>query len=650
MLQVRNLHYSIGDRELLVAVDWNLQPERRFALVGPNGSGKTTLLRILKDEIEPHAGTIAKPRNYTIGYLPQEEIVIGEGTVLENALAGIPEIQGLEHKIHELHIALEADPENEILLKKLGPLEQRYQDLGGYTIEGAAKKILSGLGFEKNQFHADFTELSGGWCMRVYMARLLLQNPDLLLLDEPTNHLDIPSMEWLEQYLLSYKGSIVIVSHDRFFIDRLAHEIYELDRGELTRYRGNYHFYEEQKRENMRLLQKRRDEQIAERERISRFINKYRSDKRRASQVQSRIKMLEKMETIEVPTAPRRLDFQLHVETPGYKDVLHAENMRFRYQKDWVLKDIDLHITRGDKIALVGVNGAGKTTLVRLIAEELKPQQGILRLGKRVQVGFYAQHQIQALHPENTVFDEVASTAATGFITKIRQALGIFQFSDSDIDKKIKVLSGGEKARVSLAKILLSPVNFLIMDEPTTHLDIAAREALEEALGDYDGTLLLISHDRYFLDKLVSRVIELKDGGLDEFTGNYSYYLWKREQMPEPTEYRSQKAQTQKCDSPSHKTKEQKRKEAEARQEVSRERNRLQKGIIRIEKDIEESESRFKEMEAKLADPETYKDGTDLARLNKDYAQLKMRIEDLYESWESHRLRLDELLKQLKRS
>jgi ATP-binding cassette subfamily F protein 3 len=599
MLQVRNLHYSIGDRDLLDAVDWNLQPEKRFALVGPNGSGKTTLLRILTGEIEPHAGTITKPRIYTIGYLPQEEIVEGQGTVLENALAGIPEIQKLEHKIHAIHADLEADPENTILLKKLGPLEQRYQDLGGYTIEGAAKKILSGLGFGENQFHADFSEMSGGLCMRVYIAQLLLQNPDALLLDEPTNHLDIPSMEWLEQYLLNYHGSVVIVSHDRYFIDRLAHEIYELDRGELTRYRGNYHFFEEQKKEKLRLLQKRREEQTVERERITRFINKYRSDKRRASQVQSRIKMLEKMETIELPPASRRLDFSLQVETPGYKDVLSIEKMSFRYQQDWVLQNIDLHISRGDKIALVGINGAGKTTLTRLISGEFKPQQGILQRGKKVKVGYYAQHQVQALHPDNSVIDEVATTAATGLITNIRQALGIFQFGDDEIDKKIKVLSGGEKARVSLAKILLSPVNFLIMDEPTTHLDIAAREALEEALAGYDGTLFLISHDRYFLDKLVSRVFELKDGNLEEYSGNYSYYLWKREQILDTTEFLAAEAQLQKVDTPGRKTKEQKRQEAEDRQEVSRERNRLQRAIFRVEKDIEESESRFKEMEAK---------------------------------------------------
>jgi ATP-binding cassette subfamily F protein 3 len=648
MLQVRNLRYSIGERTLLSSVDWNLQPEKRFALVGPNGSGKTTLLRILTGEMESQGGTIIKPRNFSIGYLPQEEIVMGKGTVLENALAGIPEIQRLENKIHGLHTALEADPKNSTLLEKLGRLEQRYQDLGGYTQENTAKKILSGLGFEESQIHGDFLILSGGWCMRVYMARLLLQNPDLLLLDEPTNHLDIPSMEWLEQYLLNYKGSIVIVSHDRFFIDRLAHEIYELDHGEFTRYRGNYHFYEKQKRGKIRLLQKKREEQTVERERITRFINKYRSDKRRASQVQSRIKMLEKMETIELPPVQRRLDFSLHVETPSYKDVLTMENMSFRYNRDWILKNINLQIARGDKIALVGINGAGKTTLTRLITGELNPQQGILQLGKRVKIGFYAQHQIQALHPDNTLFDEVASTASAGHMARIRQVLGLFQFGDDEIDKKIKVLSGGEKARVSLAKLLLSPVNFLIMDEPTTHLDITAREALEEALENYGGSLLLISHDRYFLDKLVSRVIELKYGSLDEYSGNYSYYLWKRSQERDAPTEQTEEVSIREQGTAGRKTKEQKRLEAETRQEVSRERTRLTKTLERIEKDIAYSEAQFKEMESKLADPETYKNGTDIARLNRDYAELKRRIEEMYKTWESHRLKLDNLLQSLK--
>jgi ATP-binding cassette subfamily F protein 3 len=576
--------------------------------------------------------------------------VAGQGTVLENALAGIPEIRDLEQKIHTLLTALETDPENDDLLEKLGPLEQRYQNLGGYTIESKAKKILSGLGFEVKRFHANFDELSGGWCMRVFMARLLLQNPDLLLLDEPTNHLDIPSMEWLEQYLLNYKGSVVIVSHDRFFIDRLSHEIYELDQGKLTRYRGNYRYFEEQKQEKLRLLEKRLAEQAAERERITRFINKYRSDKRRASQVQSRIKMLEKMETITIPPATRRLDFDIHVETPSHKDVISLKNVCFRYQQDWVLENLSLHVSRGEKIALVGINGTGKTTLSRLISGELIPQKGQVRLGKSAHVGFYAQHQTQALHPDNTVFDEVASTAATGLITKIRQTLGIFQFGDNEIKKKIKVLSGGEKARVSLAKILLSPVNLLLMDEPTTHLDISAREALEEALKGYDGTLLLISHDRYFLDKLVGRVIELKGGRLNEYFGNYSYYLWKRDQEPDIAEQRPETDAPLDRGISSRKTKEQKRREAEARQGVSNERNRLQANIATLEKDIEKAESRTREIETKLADPETYRGGTDIAALNKEHAELKQRIASLFESWGSSRLQLESLLERLNRN
>ena len=659
MLQIRGLHYSIGEQILLGGVDWNLQPEKRFALIGPNGSGKTTLLRILTGDIEPKEGRIVKPRDYRIGYLPQEEVAVGRGTVLENALAGLPEIKKLEEEITALHHRMDRGEEDSAaLLKKLGPLEQRFQDLDGYVIESRAKKILFGLGFDEAQLAMDFKQLSGGWGMRVYLARLLLLEPDLLLLDEPTNHLDIPSMEWLEQYLLHFKGSIVIVSHDRFFIDRLCHEIYELDRGQLIRYRGNYHFYEGLKEERIRLVYKRWEEQQTERERVQRFINKYRSDKRRAGQVQSRLRMLEKMETVELPPPPPDMQFSLKVERQSYKDVLTMENVSFRYDADWVLKDINLSVTRGEKMAMVGVNGAGKTTLTRLIARTLQPQKGRVSIGSRVTIGYYAQHQINALNLGNTVFNEVASSAATGLVTHIRAVLGTFQFGDEDIKKKVKVLSGGEKARVALAKILLSPVNFLIMDEPTTHLDITAREALETALLNYDGAVLLISHDRYFLDKLITRTLELKNGSLEEYSGNYSYYLWKRERKADEPAEEEPNGDTPADDGPffpdaafypaatGKKTRDQKRAEAQARQSVSRERNRLEKNIARLEEDIEKTESKKGEIEALLARPETYQEGAgvDVPGIHLEYADLKKRIDVLYKEWEAARIGLERLI------
>ncbi|MGB6339425.1 MAG: ABC-F family ATP-binding cassette domain-containing protein, partial [Candidatus Aminicenantaceae bacterium] len=617
-------------------------PGKRSALIGPNGTGKTTLLRLIIGELQPDKGKINRPREYHIGYLPQEEIEVRGNSVLDTALGGHEKISELERKIEEAHLALDASLNNQDkLLKKLGDLEHHYEALGGYRLESTAKTILSGLGFSEADFLRPQSELSGGWRMRVYLARLLLRNPDLLLLDEPTNHLDLPSLEWLEQYLLQFTGSVVLVSHDRFFIDRLAHDVYELDHGRLERYAGNYHFFEREKEKRIQLQRKKMETLEAERKRQERFIERFRAKNTKATQVQSRIKQLEKLERIELPPSPRRINFQLSVEVKSYKDVLHIEDMSFRYQKPWVLKDVNLIISRKERVALVGANGAGKTTLTRLIVNQLSSQRGSIVLGKRTSVGYYAQHQLDMLEPDANVYDEVFSSAAESHIPRIRDVLGAFQFSGDDVSKKIKVLSGGEKARVSLAKILLSPVNFLIMDEPTNHLDLASVEALEQALTHYEGTLLLISHDRYFLDKIVGRIIELKEGQLYEYLGNYSDYLAKR--MSDPVE--GVRTETKERSLPiGRKTKDQKRLEAEARQAISRERNRLENDIDEIESKIENLEAQKKEIETKLAHPESYRDGEQAVKLQKEYSHLKKDLEDCYDRWEKDKLELDELL------
>ncbi len=654
MLQLKDIYYSIGEAELLKGITWMVNPGKKLILTGPNGSGKTTLLRIINGEIDSQKGSIIKPQNYRIGYLPQEEVVTGEGSVLENVLLGKPKILALEKKIKELHKALEfPGPEYNSLLDKLGSLEEQYQALGGYQVEASAKALLSGLGFSEDEFEKDYSELSGGWCMRAYLARLLLHEPDLLLLDEPTNHLDLPSMEWLEQYLLQFKGTIILVTHDRYFIDRLADEIYELDRGELSRYPGNYKIFLQQKEQKINLLRKKREEQLSERERLIRFINRYRSDKKRAAQVQSRIKMLEKLEIIDVPPQPECPEFSLSVPVQSFKDVLTIDKVSFRYDKDWILRKTSLSLNRGDKVALVGPNGAGKTTLTRLIAGDLSPREGIIRLGERTVLGYYAQHQILALNLNNTVFSEVASTVAQEHIPRIRDVLGIFQFSGDEVFKKIKVLSGGEKARVTLAKILLSLVNFLIMDEPTTHLDMTAREALEEALQKYEGTLILISHDRYFLDQIVNRVVELRNGQLEEYYGNYSYYLEKKEKEKEELKEQSESQEKEKLvekagPNSGRKTKEQKRKEAEARQAISQKRARLRREIGEFENEIKQLEERKRNLEAFLARPETYKEkGKEVAGLQKDYAYAGKRLEELYRRREKAEHQLEELLASL---
>lgn len=645
MLQIQDLSYSIGGRALMTDINWTIKPGKRSALVGPNGAGKTTLLRLIVGELQPDNGRINRPKEFTIGYLPQEEIEVQGGSVLETALAGHEKIAELERKIEETRHAFNASSNNQAkLLDKLGDLENKYEALGGYRLESTAKAILSGLGFSAADFLRSLSELSGGWRMRIYLARLLLLNPDLLLLDEPTNHLDLLSLEWLEQYLLQFPGSVILVSHDRFFIDRLAQDVYELDFGRLERYAGNYHFFEREKEKRLQLQRKKFEALEAERKRQERFIERFRAKNTKASQVQSRIKQLEKMEKVKLPPPRRRINFQLSVDVKSYKDVLSIEHMSFRYQKPWVLENIQLTISRQERVALVGANGAGKTTLTRLIVKQLSPQRGRIILGKRTSVGYYTQHQLDMLDPESNVYDEVFSSVSENHIPRIRDVLGAFQFSGDDVFKKIEVLSGGEKARVSLAKILLSPVNFLIMDEPTNHLDLVSVEALEQALTHYEGTLLLISHDRYFLDKLVNRIIELKGGRLTEYLGNYSDYIAKRKSAPTENERMKSKERPQPI---GKKTKNQKRLEAEARQAVSRERNRLEKAIEEAESAIENSEARQKEIENELALPETYRDAERMVFLRKEYSQLKKDLENFYKEWEELKQNLEDLLENL---
>jgi ATP-binding cassette subfamily F protein 3 len=643
MLQIRNLTYKIAGITIVENISWTIDSGKKLALIGPNGAGKTTLLRILNDDLEAVSGDIIKPKQYVIGYLPQEEVYVGKGSLLAAVLEVHSELIEIESEIHDIRNRIDSSENQTILLQRLGELEHQYDIRGGYRIEAEAKKVLMGLGFSENDFNRPLSELSGGWQMRAYLARLLLQNPDLLLLDEPTNHLDIQSLEWLESYLMSFRGSIIFVSHDRFFIDRLAQEIAELEFQKLIHYPGNYHYYEQQKELNRQQLLQKVEEQRQERERITRFIERFRYKNTKATQVQSRVKMLEKMEVIEIP--PEQKDFRFKIKAPvkSYKDVCRLQDVSFRYDISWVLRDLNLNLYRGEKVALVGVNGAGKTTMTRIMTEELRPDMGKIEIGERVSIGYYAQHQIDSLNLDNKVVDEVSASADPVLRTHIRDILGIFQFSGDEIEKPISVLSGGEKARVSLAKILVSPVNFLIMDEPTNHLDLYSKQALERALKEYDGTLLLISHDRYFLDKLVNRVFELRDGSLRIFEGNYSDYLRKRES----DKAGSVKKLNLSKDSQRASRKEQKRIEAEARQEISALRNELNDRVLHYETLINKLEEEKLHIEKMMADPDFYKDKTETAKSGKRYQELQGEIPEAMAEWESASLKLDEILTDL---
>jgi len=643
MLTLRHISFSFAHRDLLQGIDWTLHPGRRLALVGANGAGKTTLLRIMAAELDPDTGSVIKSRHYRVGYLPQETVVRGEGSLMQSVLAGRQDILDLETQME----ALRRNPprqegEHAQWLKRLDDLGARFSSLGGYEMETRARKILSGLGFERSWENRPLAELSGGWRMRALLARLLLTEPDLLLLDEPTNHLDLPSLEWMERFLLGFAGTMVLVSHDRFFIDRLAQEIVELENGRLNHYPGRFRKYLEMRAQRIERAHEQLRQQELERRRQERYIERFRYKATKAAQVQSRIKQLDKMEALAPPpTAVPQMDFRLTLAQTPYRDVLTIKNLGFAYTPgEWVFRGVDLQLARGDKICLVGRNGVGKTTLTRLISRDLSPQEGTVSLGRRAVTGYYAQHQVDALNLERSVYDEVGDAASLAQAPAVRSILGLFGFHGDDVFKKVKVLSGGEKARVSLARILLTGANFLIMDEPTNHLDAYARDALEKALRVFEGTLMLVSHDRYFLDGIVNRVVEIRNGRMLDYRGNYSEYLEKREE-PAAEETHSPARES------ANGRREQRQRQALARQAVSKERNRITAKISKLEDRIEALETRQSGLEEQLAAPDTYDQGEKVVSLQKEYARVRLELETAVSDWEASHQELDELLRDL---
>ncbi len=654
MILIQNLNCSFGERDLFNNINWSIKPGIRTALIGPNGAGKTTLLKALNGEFNDYDGNILFPNNFRIGFLPQEEIEMEDGPLLKKVLDGFDEliqvedtIEKLQQKLHEKQYKTQAE-ENK-LIQQLGESQKTFESLDGYKIESEAKKILSGLGFQHSDFTKNISEFSGGWRMRLYLATILLKQPDLLLLDEPTNHLDIESIEWLEKYLLNFAGTVVFVSHDRFFIDRISEEIVEIDLGMMTFYSGNYRFYVNKKEEMQNQLEKQWKEQKEERERLEKFINRFRYKASKAKQVQSRVKELEKLPELPPIRKAQHFNFSISVSEKSYHDVLLIEECSFKYDEDWVLENINLNLYREEKIALVGVNGAGKTTMTKLIAGQLLAQKGSIKIGERVKIGYYAQHQVDALTLENSVYEEVMETAALSVVPKVKDILGLFQFRGEDIHKKISVLSGGEKARVSLAKILISPVNFLIMDEPTNHLDKLSKAALEEALIRYNGTLILISHDRYFLDRIVSRVVDIKDHRLNEYLGNYSYYLSKRDANSLTVEKKNldPDPESEKNNPAPIDRKEQKRQEALQRQQISKERNQLKKRINEFENEIISMETREQEIQELMLDNQTYENKELIVALQKELSEIKKKLEATYNNWEIHQQKYEKLMESM---
>jgi ATP-binding cassette subfamily F protein 3 len=524
VISVEGISKSYGGQTLFRDLSWRIAERERIGLVGPNGAGKTTICRILAGVEDPDTGRVSRGRSVTVGYLPQEVAGSNAGSVLAEALAGFEQVWALEREMEDVARALETTP-SETLTVRYGDLQHRFEALGGYRLESQAKAILSGLGFRADELGRPLGEFSGGWRMRAALARLLLLGPSLLLLDEPTNHLDLEALAWLENFLASYDGTVVVVSHDRYFLNRMVTSIAELGAAGLTVYAGDYDDYLVEREARHQLLEAQARNQAKRIEEIERFIDRFRYQATKARQVQSRVKMLAKVQRIEVPGAARRIHFTFPEPPRTGRRVATLTGVHKAYGDNVVYAGIDIAVERGDRVALVGENGAGKSTLLKILAGALPFDRGDRQLGAHVAVHYYAQHQLDALTPSNTVLDEIIAAAPALPHTRLRTILGAFLFSGDAVDKKVSVLSGGEKARLALAKMLVRPAALLCLDEPTNHLDLASREVLEDALAAFPGTIVFISHDRYFINRIATSVLHVHHGTLTSYLGTYDDFL-----------------------------------------------------------------------------------------------------------------------------
>jgi len=532
MIRLENLSKSFPDGDLFNNVNISIKRGMRIGLVGPNGSGKTTLLRIMLGKESPDSGNVQVDKSTTIGYLAQD-IVAGTGrSILEEVLVAYPEVRELEGQILALSEAISKDHGNMNLVNKLGDAQHRFEALGGWNLEDRAKKILSGLGFIDEKFTEPMDVFSGGWRMRVALASILLQEPDILFLDEPTNHLDLEATIWLESFLSKWMGGMVMISHDRAFLDRSINNILEIDLKKITLFHGNYTKYTEEK--SLRMEQhknayRNQQKQIKDTER---FIERFRSKNTKATQVQSRVKMLDKLEKIEAPTEQNHaMNLRLPQPNRSPLNVASCRNVTKHYENIEVFNNMDMVVERGQKkIGLVGHNGAGKSTLLKMLAGVEPVTSGAVRIGSNVDSAYYAQHQLEILNPNETVFESIQKVSQGWSETQMRTYLGSFMFSGDEIEKYVKVLSGGEKARVALARMLVEPSHILLLDEPTNHLDMVTRNVVERALIQFSGSIVCISHDRHFLNNVTNITCEVAGGGIRLFEGNYEYYEWKKKE------------------------------------------------------------------------------------------------------------------------
>ncbi len=637
MIQVEAIAKGYGGQSLFRDLSWRITTGERIGLVGPNGAGKTTLCRILAGLEEPDAGRVTRDRATTIGYLAQEVAAAHAGSVLGEALGGFGEVWALEREMEEVAAALATAGEGsaDALTARYGDLQHRFEALGGYRLETEAKAILGGLGFRPADFHRPLAEMSGGWRMRAALAQLLLLRPTLLLLDEPTNHLDLESLAWLEDYLGRYEGAVVVVSHDRYFLNRMVTSIADLGPGGLGLYTGGYDDFlvERDARQALREAQARNQaKRVAE---IERFIERFRYKATKARQVQSRIKMLDRMERIEVDAEARQIRLSFPAPPRTGRRVVALRDVHKAYGDHVVYAGVDLEVERGERVALVGVNGAGKSTLLRILAGVLPFERGERALGTAVTAHYYAQHQLDALDPRLTVLEELERAAPDTGQTRLRTLLGAFLFSGDAVEKKISVLSGGEKARVALAKMLVHPAPLLCLDEPTNHLDLASRERLEAALVAFPGTIVFISHDRYFINRLATRLVEVADGRLTSYLGDYDEYRAALDRaatpvVAPPVAPTVAPATPPPTAAPAASPPGRRRRPGRADPAV----RELRRRVDEIERQIHALEDRLRELGEALGDPALYADGERVRAIATERKEAEQQVAWLMREWE----------------
>lgn len=635
LIGLQNLTFEFGARKIVEDATWHIQPGERIGLVGYNGTGKSTLLKVLVGEYSPSAGTVEKSKETTIGYLHQDLLSFQTtDTITRVALSAFERVMELEKEIEELGIQLEKDPENEEMLIRYTDALHEMDVLDGYQIHHKAEEVLHGLGFSNEDLVRPYQEFSGGWRMRVLLAKMILQQPDVLLLDEPTNHLDLPSIEWLERYLLHYKGSVVIVSHDKFFLNRMVNKIVELYQQQLHIYTGNYNQYEEEKAIRIEMQQKAFENQQDFIRQQERFIERFKAKASKAAQAQSVQKRLDKLDLIEDVKLERpdiRINFQVE-KMPG-KVLVQLKNISKRFGSIEIVHNAAAEIERGDKIALIGANGKGKSTLLRVIAG-IESFEGERIWGHNVEESFYAQHQLEALNLQHTILEELQMCGSKKNDLELRSLLGSFLFSGDAVDKRIKVLSGGEKARVALAKTIVSRANFMMLDEPTNHLDMHSVELLAEALNHYEGTYILVSHDRYFISKTANKIWEIQNNRIIEFKGGYHEWVEWNERMQKQQENAKSESKEKKAEKLPEKKAEQavevkSMANNQALKEKQKDLQREQKKMKQLEEALARHTARQKELEQAMSDPTSYANPVRFKELENEYNQNSQLCKDI---------------------